>query len=142
MTLADLSRDGPLVVFDGFCSLCTWSIRFIVRNDRTRALRFTTAQSSLGVRLLEANGISSIDPETFILISDGRVFQKSDAAIKLAARLGPWRVLGFLGLLPRPIRDRLYLFVARNRYKWFGRQQACYVPTKAEQDRFIEDYHG
>jgi len=129
-----------LVIFDGVCNLCAKSVRFIMRHEKDQRLRFAPLQSATGARLMRELGLDPEDVKTFVLIADGRAFVKSDAAIHLARFLrGPWRLLGAIKIIPRPIRDWLYDVTARNRYRWFGRSDECTVPAPDMRDRFILD---
>jgi len=130
--------DGPIILFDGVCNLCHAAVRFIVAREREARFRFAPLESETG-RRLTAGGIGggrSVD--TVILVEDGQTYVRSDAAIRIAARLNlPWCLLGRLRVVPRPIRDRTYDFVARNRYRWFGRKEFCPTPDEEMRDRFL-----
>ena len=85
-------------------------------------------------------GFDPADAKTFVLIADGRPYVRSDAAIRISRYLsGPWKLLGVVRFIPRPIRDGLYNVVARNRYRWFGRFETCVVPTQELKARFIQE---
>jgi predicted DCC family thiol-disulfide oxidoreductase YuxK len=129
-----------LVIFDGVCNLCNGSVRFILRHEAAPVLRFVPFQSPAGERLMRKHGFDPSDVRTFVLLADGRVYVKSDAAIRIARHFrGAWRYLALGRVVPRPIRDRAYDLVARNRYRWFGRIQACMVPTPELRARFVQD---
>lgn len=128
-----------VVIFDGVCNLCARSIGFILDHEADATLRFTPLQSPLGARLMGELGFDPGDARTFVLLAGGKAYVKSDAAIQVARFLrGGWRFLGAIRFIPRPIRDRAYDVVARNRYRWFGRFDACRVPTPELRARFIE----
>jgi predicted DCC family thiol-disulfide oxidoreductase YuxK len=129
---------NDIVIFDGVCRLCDRSVKFILDHEASHTLRFTPLQSPAGARLMRQFGFDPDDAKTFVLIADGRPYVRSDAAMRIARYLsGGWRLLGAIGLIPRPIRDGLYNVVARNRYRWFGRFDACMVPTPELKARFI-----
>ena len=129
-----------LVIFDGRCGLCARSIGFILDHEAGAMLRFTPLQSPLGARLLAELGLDPGDAKTFVLIAGGKAHVKSDAAIEVSRFLrGGWKYLGAIRYVPRPIRDRAYDVVARNRYRWFGRLDACRVPSPGLRARFIEE---
>lgn len=129
-----------LIIFDGVCNLCTKSVHFILRHESGQVLRFTPLQSSTGSSIMQELGLNPMDAETFVLLSDGNVFVRSDAAIRLSGYLrGGWRFLGLFRVIPRPIRDWAYGLIARNRYRWFGRYEHCMVPSAQIRDRFIND---
>lgn len=129
-----------IVVFDGVCNLCTRSVQFIVRHEAAPLLRFAPLQSPAGARLLQTFGFSPEDAKTFVLIANGRPYVKSDAAIRIAKRLrGAWKLVGLVRVIPPPVRNWIYDVVARNRYRWFGRTDACMVPTPELQARFLHE---
>ena len=130
--------DKPLIVFDGVCVLCSASARFVLRNDDSGHFRLTAAQSPVGQALYRHVGLSPTDYDTFLLVEDGRALFKSDAALRVARRLGlPWSLVGLLGIVPRAARDAVYDLVARNRYRVFGRRETCFLPTADHADRFL-----
>ena len=113
---------------------------FVLRHEAGPILRFTPLQSTTGSAIMRDLGIDPMDAETFVLLSDGKVFVQSDAAIKLSGYLrGGWKTLRLLRIIPRPIRDWAYGILARNRYRWFGRYDQCMVPSAEIRDRFIND---
>jgi predicted DCC family thiol-disulfide oxidoreductase YuxK len=133
-----MSTDERIVVFDGVCNFCSWSMRFILEHDVRGRLRFTSLQSATGRELLVRNGIDPSDPQTFLLVDGGEVYVRSDAALEIAKDLGSWRWLRVFGFLPRGVRDRIYGVLASNRYRWFGKREVCFVPTAEQRARFID----
>lgn len=140
MTAADTGHGGAIVVFDGACVLCNGGVDFLIARDRRRHYRFAAMQSHAGRALLRQHGLDADDPASFLLLDARGAHRDSDALVRVLAGLGgAWRV-GWLGLLlPRPLRDLAYRWVARNRYRWFGRHASCRVPDPAQRDRFILD---
>lgn len=129
---------GAIVVFDGVCVLCSGWVDFLLRHDRRRQFRFAAMQGEAGRHLLAGHGLDPDDPISFLLLDAGGARTDSDAIIAVLARLGgAWRVAGVLRLLPRGVRDALYRRLARNRYRWFGKRDACYLPGADEQHRFL-----
>ena len=131
-----------VVLFDGVCNLCNGLVQFIVRHDPAGRFRFAALQSAVGQALLAAHGLPSLaaghDPDSVMLVSGGRVYSHSAAVLGIARELGwPWRLAVVSGLVPRTWRDALYRYVARHRYRWFGRQESCMLPTPALQQRFL-----
>jgi predicted DCC family thiol-disulfide oxidoreductase YuxK len=127
-----------VVIFDGVCNLCAFSVKFILEHEADRTLRFTPLQSPAGARLMRKFGFDAGDAKTFVLIAGGKPYVRSDAAIGVSRYLaGAWKVLGVINVIPRPIRDWAYDFIARNRYRWFGRSDTCMVPTPELRARFI-----
>ena len=132
------SETETIVLFDGVCNLCNGSVQFLLRRDRRRRFRFAALQSAAGRALLERHGLPTETLETIVVLEGGRARVRSDAALHLARRLPwPWPVLAAFWILPRPLRDALYGFVARHRYRWFGRTESCMLPTPEVADRFL-----
>ena len=128
-----------VVIFDGVCNLCARSVAFILRHEADPRLRFVPLQSAAGSRLMREIGLDPEDAKTFVLLAGGKAFVRSAAAVRVCAYFKwPWKALAAARLIPRPIRDRAYDLVARNRYRWFGRSEACMVPTPDIRARFIE----
>jgi predicted DCC family thiol-disulfide oxidoreductase YuxK len=125
-------------VFDGHCVLCSAWASFILRHDRNATYRLLPAQSPTGQALYVHYGLDPQNLETYILIQKGVAWFKSDAAIRMTQGLGfPWSFAAILRMVPRAWRDRLYRWVARNRFRLFGRRATCYVPRPRFQDRFL-----
>jgi predicted DCC family thiol-disulfide oxidoreductase YuxK len=128
-----------IILFDGICNLCSSSVRFIIQRDPGREFKFASLQSEAGKQYIEQyNILETID--SIVLIKDGKVYLESTAALKIASRLKwPWRIFGILLGIPKPVRDRLYKWIAKNRYKWFGKDESCMLPSKENRERFIEE---
>jgi predicted DCC family thiol-disulfide oxidoreductase YuxK len=118
------------IVFDGICHVCSGWVRFfLVRHGIHPPFDLIPMQSAAGKDLLVEYGIDPDDPATFLVLDQGRQFTQSDAAIHVIAELGgPWRMINMARLVPRRWRDAVYQLLARNRYRWFGRRSACYLP--------------
>lgn len=131
---------GPILVFDGVCILCCGSAQFVLRRDRNKVYRFATTQSPCGRALLLAHGLDPRCPLSVLLIdAAGASHTESAAMLHVLSDLGgAWRVLAWgLRIVPRPIRDAGYRWVARHRYRWFGRRENCYLPDSADAGRFL-----
>jgi len=132
--------EQELVIFDGVCNLCAHSVRFILKCEADKTLRFVPLQTPAGARLLRQFNFDPEDVRTFVLVSKGLVYVKSDAALEVARHFGwPWKGLLVLRVVPRLIRNWLYDRIAENRYRWFGRNAICMVPTPELRTRFMED---
>ncbi len=119
--------DKPVIVFDGLCAFCSGWARFVLWADRRDAFRLLAAQSPLGRALYIHYGLAPENYETNILLEDGVAWFKSEAAIRSARRLGfPWSLARVIRILPLGVRDRMYNFVARNRFRIMGRRAVCY----------------
>jgi predicted DCC family thiol-disulfide oxidoreductase YuxK len=137
----DLSNKSlqSLIVFDGACIMCSAFADFIVRHDHKKQFLFTTAQSPLGLSLYAQYGLRTDIFETNIVIIDGVAHQKMDSLIAALDALGwPWRAVSVLKLLPKPLRNTLYDFIARNRHRFFGRKDNCDIPSAALRARIVE----
>lgn len=133
-----MSEGETIVLFDGVCNLCNGAVQFLLRRDRERRLRFASLQSRAGQALLRQHGMATDTLETIVVLENGRARVQSDAALLLARRLPwPWPLLAVCLVCPRPLRDALYAFVARHRYRWFGRHESCLLPTPETADRFL-----
>lgn len=129
-----------IVIFDGVCNLCARSVQFILRHESGPYCRFSPLQSAAGARLLVSHGFSPANVESFVLISDGKVYTRSTAALRVARHFkGAWQLLRVFWLVPRPLRDLLYDWVARNRYSWFGKADSCMVATPELSARFMKE---
>lgn len=130
----------PVVLFDGVCNLCNSSVQFIIDRDPKGTLRFASLQSEAAAKLLRQHDLTPPegDPDSILLVEDGAVYSHSSAALRIARRLsGVWSVLYVFMLVPRPLRDLVYRFIARNRYRWFGKSEMCRVPTPELRERFL-----
>jgi len=141
---ADPNFEGPVVLFDGVCNLCAGAVRFIIRRDRRGRFRFAALQSGVGRRILAATHVdapgSGEPPRSLILFAGGKVYRSSTAALLILAGLGrAWPFVATLLVIPSPLRNFVYRFVARNRYRWFGKETACELPRNEESWRFIDN---
>ena len=133
------SPDGKVIVFDGVCLLCSRSVAFVLARDRQKQFCFATLQSTSGRALLIRHGLNPEDPDSFLLADGAAGYANSDAIIRVVTALGgAWRLAALFRLVPRLLRDRFYRWIARNRYRWFGRREACMVPSPEMQGRFLE----
>ena len=128
--------DG-LILSDGVCVFCSRWVRFVLDRDRDRRFRFLPIQSTRGRALAVRHGIDPDAPRTNAVVLDGRVWFKSDAALKVLAVLPGFRPAAALRLAPRGLRDAVYDLIARNRYRLFGRADTCMVPTAEDRARFL-----
>jgi predicted DCC family thiol-disulfide oxidoreductase YuxK len=130
--------DRPIVIFDGHCAFCSASVRFLVRADREGRFRLLPAQSDLGRALYVHYGLDPEDYESNVLLSAGVAWFESEGNLRIAETLGlPWSAARVLRLVPAGLRDRGYQFLARNRFRIFGRLDACEVPRPEFRDRFL-----
>lgn len=137
-----IAEQPTIVLFDGACTLCSGAVRFLVARDPHARFRFAALQSEAARRACAAAGHelpAGGAPDTIVVIEHGRALERSDAALAIARGMPfPWRTAVAFRVLPRGLRDALYRIVARNRYRWFGRNEACMVPTAGLRARFLD----
>lgn len=132
------SHPEAVILFDGVCNLCNAWVSFVIDHDRSETFAFGAQQSPGGHAMLDALHYTGPDLAGIILVTDGRVYTDSTAILEICARLPrPWQFAAFLRVIPRPVRDAVYRWIARHRYRWFGRTPACRVPTPELQRRFL-----
>lgn len=157
----------PILFFDGVCGLCNRFVDFMLRADRQDRFRYAPLQGETARRLLgmdgeagkdesdtstlgnlktgglevgepSTSGTQIVDPHSFVFLEKDTFYEQSSAVLLALRRLGgAWRLIAALYVFPRPLRDLIYRIVARNRYRWFGRRDACRLPTTDERDRFL-----
>ncbi len=133
-----MTSDLPIVLFDGVCNLCHESVNFIIDRDPQQQFRFASLQSEVGEKLLAQYELPTVYLRSLVLVEGHRVFTKSTAALKIARRLdGLWPLCYIFIVFPPAIRDFFYDIVARNRYRFFGKSNACRYPTAADRARFL-----
>jgi len=134
-----LSNEKFLVLFDGVCNLCNASVQFIIKHDKKDKFRFAAIQSEIGQQIFKTNQIDTIEIDSIILYSEKKgISYKSSAALKIAMLLGlPISLLGVFWIVPPFIRNWVYDYIAKNRYKWYGKRENCMVPTPEIQKKFI-----
>lgn len=131
--------DGHLIIlFDAQCVLCSANAQFILRHDRARRFRLAAMQGEVGAALFRRHGIDPADPDTIIVVDSDRALRDSDAVLAIYAGLGwPWRLAGVTRMVPRRLRDPVYRWVARHRYRLFGRRATCWLPQPEDADRVL-----
>ncbi|MBF9142304.1 thiol-disulfide oxidoreductase DCC family protein [Hymenobacter properus] len=133
---------SDVILFDGVCNLCNGFVQFVIRHDAAGRYRFAALQSEAGRGLLAAHGVApaalAAEPDSVVLLSDGRFYSHSGAVLRIARGLGGlWQAAALAEVLPRAWRDAAYRFVARHRYRWFGREESCWLPTPELKARFL-----
>jgi predicted DCC family thiol-disulfide oxidoreductase YuxK len=128
-----------VLLFDGVCNFCNGIVRFIIERDPHARITFAPLQSATAERLLANHPDRANLPDSVVLVDDGRFCVRSTAALRVARHLRfPWWLAGIFLAVPRPVRDWVYDWIARHRYAWFGRREACMVPTPDVRERFLE----
>jgi predicted DCC family thiol-disulfide oxidoreductase YuxK len=136
-----MSDNGPVLFFDGVCNLCNAAVQFVIRHDKGGKVRFASLQSKAGQVAKDAilTKKGSV-PDSLIFLEHGTYYTESDAALRLAKYLdGGWKNLRYLRIFPGFLRDAVYRLVARNRYRMFGKQDACMLPTPELKQRFLAE---
>lgn len=132
------AQNFPVLLFDGVCNLCNASVQWVLLHDNAGVFRFAALQSEAGQALLAQFGLERERFDTVVLVDSERIFTRSDAALEVVRRLGlPWSALAVLRWVPRGLRNMVYNWVARHRYRWFGRQEACLLPRPEWKKRFL-----
>lgn len=132
------TSEHPLVLFDGDCNLCNHSVQFVLKRDRQARFRFASLQSQAGRAAIAAVFEGDL-PDSIMLIHGGKLQMKSTAALAIARGLRwPWPFVSVFWLVPYPLRNLIYDWVARNRIRWFGKREECWVPTKELRARFLD----
>jgi predicted DCC family thiol-disulfide oxidoreductase YuxK len=130
--------DAPILLFDGVCNLCNGLVAFILRNDPRHRFRFASLQSPAGQELLKRHDLPTADLDSVVLIEGTRAFTRSTAVLRTARRMGfLWPLAFVFILIPRPLRDLVYKLIGKNRYRMFGRREACMLPTPDIRARFL-----
>lgn len=130
----------PVLLFDGTCAMCSRLVSWFIAHESDHDLRFASLRSDAGLLALRCCGVSDVDFETMYLIQDGCFYMRSDAVACAARHLRwPWRALAATTLVPRVVRDWVYRFVARNRYRWFGMRTHCSIPVPSVRERFLDE---
>lgn len=130
--------DDDVILYDGVCIFCSRWVRFVAKRDIAKRFRFTPIQSNYGARLARTFGIHPDDPDTNAVVHNGEVFMKSDAALTVLSLLPGWSWVRVLFAIPKPLRDPVYNLIARNRYRIFGKYDACFAPDADLRARVIE----
>lgn len=132
-----LTQPQALILFDGVCNLCSGSVQFVIGRDPAAYFSFASLQSEVGQNLLKQYDLSQQAFHSVILVKDGKVYQRSDAALEIAKKLsGAWPLFYGFKILPRFLRDAVYNLISKNRYKIFGKKDTCWIPTPELKSRF------
>ena len=130
----------PILLFDGYCNFCNAWVRLIVKRDNAKKILFAPLQSPIGRKMLEEHKIDVNYNESLVFFEEERFSVSSTAALRIFSYLDGWeRHLKILTVLPRPLRDAVYRFFAKYRYKWFGRRAQCMVPSTELRERFLTE---
>lgn len=140
MEIQDLPQDKKIILFDGVCNLCDSSVQYVIKHDKKDIFRFVALQSDLGQKILKHIGINPIHTDSIVLYEPGiSYYYKSTAALQISKGLsGVFTLARVFTLLPTVISDTIYDYIAKNRYKWYGKKEACMIPTSELKAKFLE----
>ena len=131
-------ENHSIILFDGVCNFCNYWVNFIIDRDKKNKFKFTALQSEKGRELLEKHSLPTNDFDSFILISNKKVYKKSLAAFEISKNLNGWpKIILLFSFFPSSFTDWIYSLVANNRYKFFGKKDSCRVPTEEERAKFL-----
>ncbi len=134
-----MNKDHDIILFDGVCNLCNGAINFIIERDPNDRYRFAALESDIAQELLARHEINTDEIDSIVLVRDGEAFAKAGAALRIAKGMsGAWPLLYGLIIIPKFIADAVYDFIARNRYKWFGKKESCMIPTPELKAKFLK----
>lgn len=134
-----MEEQKDIILFDGVCNLCNHTVDFIIKRDKKDAFRFAPLQSAAGSGLLKKYHLNHLNNESVILIRKGIPYRKSDAAFRFLRQLpGIWKIFSWGIILPKFMRDGCYDFLARHRYRWFGKRETCRIPSDEERKKFLD----
>lgn len=130
------SSNASVILFDGVCNLCNWSVQFVLKYEKDETFKFATIQSEVAQKILAQFKNEEIT-DSVLLIEDGKMFQQSTAALKIAKKLKYFWILHPIIYFPKWLRDPIYNYIAINRYRWFGKREYCMIPDKKYKNRFL-----
>ncbi len=138
MEISTLPKDKVILLFDGVCNLCDSLVNYIIKHDKNDIFRFDSLQSENGVKILKHIGLDPARIDSMILYVPGKAYyDKSDAALEIGKRIGFKIPSVVLMAIPKAVRNPIYRFVAKNRYRWFGKKEACMLPTPEIRQKFL-----
>ena len=138
--MIDVPKNKKLILFDGVCNLCNTSVQYIIKHDKNNIFLFTALQSDLGQQIIAEYKIDAKKTDSILLYAQEKgIDYKSTAALKIATKLGfPTNLLSIFFIIPAFIRNWVYDYIAKNRYKWYGKKDACMIPTPELKSKFLE----
>ncbi|MDI1255695.1 MAG: thiol-disulfide oxidoreductase DCC family protein [Flavobacterium sp.] len=138
--MENLPRGKKIILFDGVCNLCDGIVQYVIKHDKKDVFRFVALQSDLGQQILKHIGINTKNIDSIVLYEPGKAyFYKSSAAIEIARELGGvFTIAGLFRFIPKGLRNTIYDYVAKNRYKWYGQKAECMIPTPELKAKFLD----
>ena len=137
--MENLPENKKIILFDGVCNLCDSSIQFIIKHDKNDIFRFVALQSDLGLEIIKHIGVDVTKTDSIILYEPGNAYYyKSEAALKIVKELGGiYSVISWFSILPKGLTNSVYDYIAKNRYRWYGKKDACMIPTRELKAKFL-----
>ena len=134
-----MNEERPVIFFDGICNLCNRIVQFVIKKDKKKQFRFASLQGKAGQEILKKFNLLSDDFNSFIVLEGDKIYTRSTAALRMLKKMsGGWHLFyGFI-IIPKFIRDAVYNWIARNRYKWYGKRNECMAPTPELKERFLD----
>ena len=127
-----------LLIFDGYCILCSWSVRFILKRDKKDYFRYVALQSEYAKQIISSYNLPVDFDKSIVLVSENKIWLKSDAVLQVVSRLnGIWPIFGIFRIIPKRMRDSVYMLISKYRYKLFGKRNDCYIPEKKDMQKYI-----
>ena len=132
-------KTRKIILFDGICNLCNQSVQFVIEHDKKNQFQFDSLQSDFGQNFLKENNLDATKFDSIVFIEDDKFYTKSSAALKISKYLdGITSLLTIFMIVPKPLRDVVYSFIAKNRYRWFGKQESCWLPSLELKAKFLD----
>lgn len=136
--MPEIHTEHPVLLFDGVCNLCNSMVTFVIKRDQNATFKFASLQSEVGQTILLEHSLPLDQFDSFYYVEGKKLYTKSTAALKVAKKLdGAWKLFYPLIIIPKPLRDIVYSFVAKNRYRWFGKKDECMLPNPEMKQRFL-----
>lgn len=139
MEISELPKDKKIILFDGVCNLCNTSVQFVIKHDKKDLFRFVPLQSDLGKKILNHLGINREHTDSIVLYEPGKAYYyKAEAALKIINKFGGYyKLLNLFRIFPKFISNAIYDYIAKNRYRWYGKQETCMIPTPELSAKFL-----
>lgn len=132
-------QNQSIILFDGVCNLCNGAVQFIIKRDKKEAFQFTSLQSDTGQAILQHYQLPTQNFDSFLFLENGKLYSQSTAALKITPKLnGLWKLVYVGIIIPKPFRDFIYAWIAKNRYRWFGKKAQCMLPSPELKNRFLD----
>lgn len=137
-SIQELRKTKSIILFDGLCNFCDHSVQFVIKRDPDDEFLYASLQSKSGKEFLKNQDSEIQNIDSILLVTNEKIYTKSSAALKIASKLSAhWYLSGIFFILPKPLRDSVYDFIAKRRYQWFGKYDSCKIPTSEQRSKFL-----